>query len=296
VLAALLLAAAVPAAEQRALDWLVSHVPAWPRDNRCFSCHHNGDGARALFAARRLGREVPASAVESTTGWLRRPAQWDTLPGEAAFSDKRLARIQFAAALADAVEAGATAERAALLEAARSLIPLQHRDGYWPLEGGDLLPSPATWGHALAAHFASLVLRRADSKQFREPIQRAERWLAALKLSSVPDAAAVVFGLGPAARPDAVDLLIRAQGGSGGWGPYPNSPPEPFDTALALLALRYLDNRGDVGARVERGRAWLVSAQLPDGAWPETTRPAGGQSYAQRASTTAWATLALLVR
>ncbi|MEX0713581.1 MAG: hypothetical protein WD278_14585 [Pirellulales bacterium] len=37
-----------------------------------------------------------------------------------------------------------------------------------------------------------------------------------------------------------------------------------------------------------------MDQQLEDGSWPETTRPAGGQSYAQRISTTAWATIALL--
>jgi hypothetical protein len=45
---------------------------------------------------------------------------------------------------------------------------------------------------------------------------------------------------------------------------------------------------------VAGGRAFLLEAQLGDGSWVETTRPAGQQSYAQYISTTAWATLALL--
>jgi len=43
-----------------------------------------------------------------------------------------------------------------------------------------------------------------------------------------------------------------------------------------------------------RGRAYLVSIQNEDGSWTETTRPPGGESYAQRISTTGWAALALL--
>jgi hypothetical protein len=38
----------------------------------------------------------------------------------------------------------------------------------------------------------------------------------------------------------------------------------------------------------------LMRRQLADGSWPETTRPAGQASYAQRISTTAWALLALI--
>jgi hypothetical protein len=37
----------------------------------------------------------------------------------------------------------------------------------------------------------------------------------------------------------------------------------------------------------------MIRQQLADGSWPETTRPAGQSSYAQRISTTAWALLAL---
>src|SRR6185436_8271216 len=50
------LAAASP--EQRAADYLAREVAAWERDNHCYSCHNNGDGARALFAARRAGLTV----------------------------------------------------------------------------------------------------------------------------------------------------------------------------------------------------------------------------------------------
>jgi hypothetical protein len=45
---------------------------------------------------------------------------------------------------------------------------------------------------------------------------------------------------------------------------------------------------------IARGRAFLIATQRDDGGWPETTRPSGGTSYAQRISTTGWATLALL--
>src|SRR5262249_25750881 len=36
------------AAEERAVAYLVREVPLWSQENHCFSCHNNGDGARAL--------------------------------------------------------------------------------------------------------------------------------------------------------------------------------------------------------------------------------------------------------
>jgi len=81
-------------------------------------------------------------------------------------------------------------------------------------------------------------------------------------------------------------LIERAERRGGGWGPYATSPPEVFDTALVVLGL-------PAGAMRARGRRWLLEAQEQGGGWPETTRPAGGGSYTQRISTTAWAVLPL---
>ncbi|HEV3447623.1 MAG TPA: hypothetical protein VG099_23505, partial [Gemmataceae bacterium] len=84
------------------------------------------------------------------------------------------------------------------------------------------------------------------------------------------------------------------QAANGGWGPYLKSAAEPFDTAVAILSLVQQTKRPGVKHQVEAGRAYLISCQLADGSLPETTRPSGAESYAQRISTTAWATLALL--
>jgi squalene cyclase len=111
--------------------------------------------------------------------------------------------------------------------------------------------------------------------------------MSAVKPSSVPDAAALAMA--SPGRRDCVELLLAAQASDGGWGPHAMSPAEPFDTAVALLALR-----GHQEA-IARGRAFLIARQQPDGGWSETTRPPGGQSYAQRISTSAWATLALVL-
>ena len=48
------------------------------------------------------------------------------------------------------------------------------------------------------------------------------------------------------------------QGKDGGWGPYVNAAPEPFDTALVLLALERLPEQEESKAMRQRGRAYLI--------------------------------------
>ena len=276
------LAATAATPEDRAIAFLAREVPAWRRENNCFSCHNNGDGARALYAARRLGRQVDEGVLRETTMWLTAPADWKNNRGDPRFSDKQLARLQFAAA---AAEAGL----ASLREAAKLIVADQRSDGSWQIGAEGSAGSPATYGPALATAMAIRILERADAAGFRTQIQKARGWLKRLQIRSVPDAAAVLFAFPANDGGDA--FLRRAQASDGGWGPAAGAPPEPFDTALALLALR---ENPEAGKLVARGRAWLTKTQLESGGWPETTRPAGGQSYAQHVSTAAWVTVALL--
>src|SRR6185503_8375447 len=64
-------------AELHAVDFLKREVPAWSRDNHCFSCHNNGDGARALYAASQEGHRIPSRVLKETTAWLARPDRWE---------------------------------------------------------------------------------------------------------------------------------------------------------------------------------------------------------------------------
>jgi squalene cyclase len=281
--------------EGRALAYLAREVRRWRPENKCFSCHHNGDATRALIAGRNLGYSIPPSAMRETLEWLERPEVWEDNGGKGPFSDKRLARLQFSAALLAAVESRGPADRAPLLKAADRLTQDQAEDGSWPGDGGDSLGSPATYGRALSTALAREFLRAANSPESRDRVARADEWLEALSVASVPDAAAVLLVHDSTTRAGrlARDWLTHAQAPDGGWGPYAGSPSEPFDTALALLALA----KSGVGLpedSIRRGRSALIASQLLDGSWSETTRPAGSESYAQKVSTTAWATLALL--
>ena len=74
----------------------------------------------------------------------------------------------------------------------------------------------------------------------------------------------------------AVEWLSAHQNADGGWGEDPRSYEDPAwigrghstasQTAWALLALHAAGERSEV---VERGLAWLVATQRPDGSWDE---------------------------
>jgi hypothetical protein len=288
--------------ESKALTFLARDVPAWPTENKCFSCHNNGDGARALMMAVRLGRPVPQAALKDTLDWLRRPRDWNKEGGDERNKNETLGRIQFAAALVDAVEVGLITDRDAVASAAALVALGQQKDGSWRPDVAEI-GSPTTYGTALSTHLARQVLLKTDPKRYREAIGRAEQWLIALDVKSVYDAAVVLWALEEAGgksaeeqRQRCLEIIKKGRGDDGGWGPYITSASEPFDTAIVMLSLNQFRKEVEMEKMLVGGRAYLGKQQSRDGDWPPTTRPAGGESYAQRISTTAWVSLALLSR
>ena len=279
--------AADPAAA--AVAFLAREVPAWQSENHCFSCHNNGDGARALLLARARGRAVPSGALADSLSWLRRPEAWEKAANPA-FSDVKLARIQFSAALAEAVRDGLSTARPDLARAAEALLPLQDSSGAWKIDTGGVAGAAATYGATLATYQARRVLETAGPRRYQAAILGANRWLETSTPENVLDRAALLLAL-PETASRHLAPLLTAQNGDGGWGPQFHAPSEAFDTAIVLLAL---DSVHEGGGAISRGRAFLARFQLADGSWPETTRPSGLTSYAERISTAAWALCALL--
>ncbi len=282
---------------KRAIAFLTREVPKWSRENQCYSCHNNGDAARALYAAKRLSYDVPAAALADTTKWVADPGQWDSNRGLPAFSDKGLARIQFAASLTEALDAGEAKNRGALVRAAESLLPDQLGDGSWQKDSEATLGSPAAYGRYLATYMARRTLEKSRLPQGKEAIARADAWFRQARPAAVMEAAVRIMALEDRGEEwrSSIEVLREGQNPNGGWGPYRHAPSEPFDTALALMALNAVKNRlPEATSWIARGRVWLLQEQLPSGAWTETTRPSGSQSYAQHISTSGWVTLALL--
>jgi len=282
-------------AETKAISFLEREVPAWSKLNGCFSCHNNGDGARALYYAAEKGHRVTAPALAATTKWLSAPNSWDHNKGDPGFSDLRLANVEFGASLSSAISANVTRSKTALAQAAARIAADQDETGAWSIDRGNPVGSPATYGTPLATYLAMRTLTEADG--YTQNIARAKSFLRTVRPNNTSTAATVLLAFPSdeeAQSKQALEFLLRTQTTDGGWGPYRDSAPEVFDTALALLALNGSSSDPSVKGAIERGRAFLLHEQLSDGSWPATTRPAGGQSYAQQISTTAWALIALL--
>ena len=291
-------------AEARAVEFLMREVPAWSKENGCFSCHNNGDAARALYMASRKGYRVPADVLADTTEWIKQPLRWDDNKGDPGFSDKRLADIQFAASLLAAFDSGYVTDRKPLEEAANKITGAQSPDGSWKIDAGSALGSPATYGAPLATYMALRILKKAALPGAGKAVDRGAKWLQQASANNVLTAAVLLLSStsvadmsdpsGRLKRDQCLILIRAAQTSDGGWGPYADAPPESFDTAVVLLALSQFRRENGVNDLIQRGRGFLTAQQNPDGSWPATTRPSGADSYAQRMSTTGWVTIALL--
>ena len=286
------------AAIGRGVSYLAVEVPKWKAEHPCYSCHNNGDAARALMVAGSKGFDIGAS-LDDTLTFLRQPAHWNQNKAADGFDDKQLARVQFASALAVAHRVG-RAVRTDLEQAATLLIADQKPDGSWTLDQSQSIASPATYGTIIATWSAHTTLIAAGVTRAHPAIVNADKWIRRLTPQNVIDCAATMLALDRASdaaamqlRRGCLALLRKGQAPDGGWGPYVTTGPQVFDTAMAVLALSVVDD-DDVKESIARGKAYLVSRQRPDGSWPETTRPADQESYAQRISTTGWALLALL--
>jgi len=270
---------------------------------------HHGDGTRALLEAGARGYDVGDSLAE-TLNFLKQPASWDGSKAAEALGDKRLAHIQFAAALAVAERHGKAASTD-LEAAAKLLVAGQAANGSWEIDQSPSLGSPATYGAILATWLARTSLIASGVQPDNFTIVQADRWLRGLTVENVFDASSLLLALdltgdvmADGLRRSALSIVRTGQAANGGWGPDAAAPPQVFDTAVAVLALSALNVEPRIARStyraeelleaIAKGKAFLESQQQPDGSWPETARTAGKSSYAERISTTGWALLALL--
>jgi hypothetical protein len=298
------------AAIARGVGYLVKEVPKWKAEHPCYSCHNNGDATRALLVAGAKGYDIGTS-LDDTLAFLKQPSKWDQNKAPSGFDDKALARVQFASALAVAERHGKAASTD-LEAAAKLLVADQKPDGSWTLDDSQSLGSPVTYGPIIATWSARSTLIASGIQPDYFSVVQADRWIRGITPENVLDAAGTVLALELASdvmaenlRRTCLSILRQGQSAeTGGWGPYVTAAPQVFDTAMAILALSSLEAEPrlarsayrpeELKEAIANGKKYLVSQQKPDGSWPETTRPANQESYAQRISTSGWALLALL--
>ena len=286
-------------------------MPKWKAEHPCYSCHNNGDATRALLVAGAKGYDIGTS-LDDTLAFLKQPAKWDQNKAPGGFDDKTLARVQFASALAVAERHG----KAASHRSRRGREAAGRRSEGRRIVDARSVAEPRLAGHLRHDHRHVVGALDADRvghaagrlHDRRRPIGGFAASTPENVLDAVGDGARARArerrdGGEPAPR-RACSILRNGQSPDGGWGPYVTAAPQVFDTAMAVLALSLLDveprlarsayRPEELKEAIANGKTYLVSQQRPDGSWPETTRPANQESYAQRISTTGWAMLALL--
>ena len=286
----------------KGVDYLKVEAPKWKAGNP------NGDATRALLVAGSKGYDIGA-VLDETLQFLKQPGKWDQAKA-AGGTDDKLARIQFAAALAVAERHGKAASTD-LEAAAKLLVADQQADGSWQLDTSPSLGTAATYGAIIATWLARSTLIASGMQPDNFTIVQADRWIRGVTPENVLDAAATILTLELSSdvmaenlRRTCLSILRQGQSPDGGWGPEAAAAPQVLDTAIAVLALSALDVEPRLARSAYRpeqlkeaiasAKKFIVSQQRPDGSWPETTRPAKPDNYAERISTAAWALLALL--
>ncbi len=281
--------------ERRAVAFLSVEVPKWARENKCFSCHNNGDALHGLLTAAKAGELADRKPLADTLAFLASPERWDANGPDGPFKDTKLRgfnlpprwpppstpacrssagtgesrRIGGAAAIARRQLADRRARQHRL---ARHLRPaLATATSIRTLSAADRRRTPCRWPRLAAGS------KRPSPKTCSMPRPRCWRWLRRPVTRCRQCASAAPCCCAKVNRRTAAGArssIRRLKCSTRPWSCWPWPAQQPTSELSAFIA---------------RGRKYLLAEQSPDGSWPATTRPAGADSYAQQLSTTGWA-------
>jgi len=77
---------------QRAANYLSREVGSWKAEHNCYSCHHHGDGARALFAATQVTTDSMTPTIKEAAECLGGRTNGIITARNGPFSDRKLAQ------------------------------------------------------------------------------------------------------------------------------------------------------------------------------------------------------------
>ena len=144
--------------------------------------------------------------------------------------------------------------------------------------------------------------------QIDRSLRRAQQWLIAAEPKSAEERGMRLMGLvwtkAPRPRIDAAIRDVRArQEGDGGWSQFGRTAPDAYATGLSLFAL-CVAGVPAADASYQKGVAFLLRTQYPDGTWLVKTHSFPVQRYFESgfpygrhqwisAAGTSWASLAI---
>jgi ankyrin repeat protein len=275
----------VKVALQRGIGLLEKTSGQFFRNSGCVACHAQNATARAQAAAKFAGLRVDGAAAKEQLQQMR--AQWISLqeeflqaltPGGGAdrLADNVLG-LSAAAYPADTITDSAVAE----------IAMSQNPDGHWGAGEVQHRP-PITQSHFASTARAIRVLQDycipARKQEFAERIDRARGWLASGTPITTEDHSMRLSGLTySGASRDEIDRaakkVLALQHRDGGWGGNPYLSSDAYATGRALLALAESKAVDVHDSAWQKGLAYLLSTQFPDGAWHVRSRAIKFQPY-----------------
>ena len=291
---------------QRAVDLLQKSGPEFIKVSGCTSCHHQALPQMAFAAARTRGVAVDAEIADKQTKTviaMFKPYREKMMQGGSSIPDPANSLSYFLLGLgAERYEANETTEAMAYVVSTQQLA-----DGSFRSFGA----RPPIQSSTVSATALSLRALQLYGKNPEPSVAKAREWLLSVEPKTTEEGAMKLLGL-VWAKAQASELnasaksLIEAQRPDGGWGQLPALESDAYATGQALTALH---SAGVVGISEEvyqRGAAFLLRTQRPDGSWLVRTRSIPFQPYKESgfpygkdqwisAAGTSWAVMALSV-
>ncbi len=289
---------------ERSLALYTTSGPQFVRISGCVSCHHQTLPQMALALARKRGITVDeqlARQQTEATAALLNSAKDIVLQKKELIPDPTISVSYLLLGLA------ADNYRADDMTAAMSelIASWQLPDGSFP----GLPHRPPIESSNITATALSMRALQVYGKNPGERIARARQWLVAAKPATNEERVMQLLGLKWSDAPvseiqNAAQELIASQRPDGGWGQLRGLETDAYATGQALVALRWAGQMAATDPVYQRGVAFLLRTQMPDGSWLVRTRSVPVQPYKESgfphgpnqwisASGTSWAAMAL---
>jgi len=284
----------------------------WRRQKTCATCHHGVMTVWAMSEAKAHGYTVPAEGLKEVSAWtleqrfkdLEKPR--DARPGFNMVNTPAL----YLGAMMQTLPKQDVVPASELQRIAGHLVKHQESDGAWKwtlAPPANRFP-PAFESDEVATILGLIALNdrsgASDPKgaEQAEARRKAEAWLAKTAPTSTTQALAyrLVLGSRGTKSPNSADIerLVGLQQKDGGWSQLPGLGSDAYATGQVLFALNLAGVSRD-RPEIQRGVAYLASAQRADGSWPMIPRAQPGEKPAKLASPivhfgSAWATIGLV--
>jgi ankyrin repeat protein len=288
---------------ERALPLLQATAPAVWKTRGCVSCHSNSMPDMVTSLARRQGFALDAAAATRERR-VTISTSSGNLPGVLNGLGVMGGPVYILTALGFDQEPANRFTDATFHKIAFRQDP----DGKWDFR---TYRPPTEYSYVTATAMAVTALRAyhtpGRAAEINARLQQAGAWLRAQPANGVEEQAMRLIGLAATQSPidDAVNELLASQRRDGAWSQLPNMVPDAYATGLALYALHTAADMKPSAPPYQRGVAWLLQSQFPDGSWHVQTHAHPLQPYFESgfpyghhqwiaAAGTSWASLALL--